>query len=325
MKHIILPDHHEHRLIFYLAMEEFVAHELDEDEAFFIWQVAPTVIFGRNQLMEAEVNVPYCKEHGINLFRRKSGGGCVYSDRGNLMFSYITKGEDIGFIFDRYIRRVALLLQRIGINAQVSGRNDILIDGKKVSGNAFYRTPGKSIVHGTLLFDTDFEQMERSLTPSDDKLKSKGVASVRQHVTNLKEHTSMDIEEFKAYVISKMCDGERCLTDAEIRQIEEIEQTYLDESFFSGCNPSYTIEKFAKIKDAGEIAVQLELRNGVIRNVHLSGDFFLLQDTEPELNRRLHGQPYTREAVEQAMESMKMETYILNLSTADWIDLLMKP
>ena len=170
--------------------------------------------------------MPYCKEHGIQTYRRKSGGGCVYSDKGNLMLSYITKGDSVGFYFDRYIRRVAFMLQKKGVNAQVAGRNDILIDGKKVSGNAFYKIPGKCIIHGTLLFDTDFDSLQQAITPSDNKLKSKGVASVRQHVTNLSEHLDMDIEDFKKYLIDDMCRGEeRTLTAEEVARIEQIEQT----------------------------------------------------------------------------------------------------
>lgn len=325
MKHIKLPDSRERRLIFYLAMEEFVARELDEDEAFFIWQVAPTVIFGRNQLMEAEVNMPYCKEHGIQTYRRKSGGGCVYSDKGNLMLSYITKGDSVGFYFDRYIRRVAFMLQKKGVNAQVAGRNDILIDGKKVSGNAFYKIPGKCIIHGTLLFDTDFDSLQQAITPSDNKLKSKGVASVRQHVTNLSEHLDMDIENFKQYLIDDMCRGEeRTLTADEIARIEQIEQTYLEESFLRGCNPAYTVCKTDKIEAVGEVMANLEVRNGRIRRLSLTGDFFPLYDTDVELNRRLHNVTLEREALQAALRDFNLENYIMNFKTNNFIDLLLK-
>ena len=132
MKHLILPDNDERRLIFYLSMEEFAAREMD-GEAFFLWQVSPTVIFGRNQLMEAEVNVPFCREHGIKMFRRKSGGGCVYSDWGNIMVSYIVKGEDVTATFNTFLQRLASALRDIGVDATVSGRNDIQIGGRKLT------------------------------------------------------------------------------------------------------------------------------------------------------------------------------------------------
>ena len=127
MKHLILPDNDERRLIFYLSMEEFAAREMD-GEAFFLWQVSPTVIFGRNQLMEAEVNVPFCREHGIKMFRRKSGGGCVYSDWGNIMVSYIVKGEDVTATFNTFLQRLASALRGIEIEA------DVMLKGTRVDG-----------------------------------------------------------------------------------------------------------------------------------------------------------------------------------------------
>lgn len=320
MKHIILPDKEDRRLIFYLAMEEFVARELDEPEAFFLWQVAPTVIFGRNQLMEAEVNVGYCRQNGIRMFRRKSGGGCVYSDMGNLMLSYVTKGDNVGFVFDRYLRRVALTLQRAGVSAQVSGRNDIQIDGRKVSGNAFYKLPGKCIVHGTLLFDTNLDHLEQSITPSDSKLKSKGVESVRRHVTNLKEHIGMGIGEFKEFLIADFCDSSRVLTRDEVARIEEIEKTYLDEVFFSGSNPSYSVEKHGKIPDAGELTVSLELRNGIVKRIVLSGDYFQIADPTAELNRRLKNRRLTAADTTEALEGFDLSAYILGITTEALIE-----
>ncbi len=326
MKHIVLPDSRQRRLIFYLAMEEFVANELDEPEAFFLWQVPPTVIFGRNQLMEAEVNVAYCREHDIRLFRRKSGGGCVYSDMGNIMLSYITAGENVPFIFDRYLQRIAFLLRQKGIDAHVSGRNDIMVDGRKVSGNAFLKLPKTCIIHGTMLYDTDFEQMELALTPSSEKLESKGVASVRKHVANLREFTDMGIEELKDYLIHSLCrDEQRMLTNEEVARIEEIEQTYLDEKFFFGKNPAYTVTKKAKTGNAGEIELKIELKNGVIRNLSLGGDFFAIANAEAEINKRLQGRQLDRQAIEAALQGFEAEKHILHLTTTQLVELLLKP
>lgn len=186
MIHIVLDDGKERSLVFYLAMEEYLAR-YTEDEAFFVWQVPPTVIIGRNQVMAAEVNLPYCRAHGIRVFRRKSGGGCVYSDRGNLMVSCVVSGKDVPFLFENYIRRLALCLRRAGLEAEVSGRNDILVSGKKVSGNAFFSIHGRNVMHGTLLFDCNPERLENALTPSGTKLRSKGVSSVRQRVGSLRQ------------------------------------------------------------------------------------------------------------------------------------------
>ena len=139
MIHISLPKSDTRRLSFYLAMEEFVARNINQDEdCFFMWQVEPSVIFGRNQLIENEVNMAYCRENDIKTYRRKSGGGCVYADMSNIMFSYITRSENVSLTFDRYINMVAEMLRGLNVPAEATGRNDIMIEGRKVSGNAFY-------------------------------------------------------------------------------------------------------------------------------------------------------------------------------------------
>lgn len=322
MKHIVLPDNRPRRLVFYLAMEEYVARCLDEKECFFMWQVSPTVIFGRNQVLETEVNLPYCKDNDIAIFRRKSGGGCVYADMGNLMISYIKDGDSVGFIFDSYMRRMAFALQKKGIPAQVSGRNDILIDGRKVSGNAFYQMPGRSIVHGTMLFDSDFGHLEKAITPSDNKLHSKGVASARQRVTNLKEHTSMSIEDFKQYMIATFCDSERMLTDDDVRAIEAIEETYLDKEFIYGKNPRYNYCSDVVHCKAGELSVEVELRRRRIDSITLKGDFFVLRDYTEELNKRLHGKSLDRPAVEEALQNFAFEDYIKDMTTTELINII---
>ena len=253
MKYISLPHNITHRLPFYLAMEEFVARNLDEDECFFMWQVAPTVIFGRNQLIENEVNLDYCRTHGIQTYRRKSGGGCVYADPDNIMFSYVARAQNVNFTFDRYLRLVAFVLRKLGIPAEASGRNDILINGRKVSGNAFYHLPGKSIVHGTMLFNTDMEHLVRAITPSNEKLISKGVESARQRVTNLSEHTDIGIEEFKQFVREQLCESTIQLSEDDVAIIKQIEAEYLTDEFIYGNNPRYTLVKRGKTPTAGEL------------------------------------------------------------------------
>ena len=149
------------RLSFYLAMEEYVARHTDEPDCFFMWQVKPSVIFGRNQVMQNEVNVDYCREHGIEMYRRKSGGGCVYADEGNIMLSYITKEENSQQAFYTFVNMILLVLHKMGITATSTSHNDILVEGKKVSGTACYQVHGHNIVHGTLLYDTNMNHSQR--------------------------------------------------------------------------------------------------------------------------------------------------------------------
>ncbi len=230
MKNVILPDKKERSLAFYLAMEEFVAGRI-EDESFFVWRVAPTVIIGRNQDLEAEVNLDYCSRHGVHIVRRKSGGGCVYSDMGNIMVSYISGRGVVSAVFDRYLSAMTACLCSLGLDAEKSGRNDILVDGRKVSGNAFHQLPDRSIVHGTLLYDTDFEALEEAIRPPVEKLERHGVASVRQRVENLKEFIDpsavASVEALEKYVVEWFCDGEVVLTEDDVKEIEIIEKQYI--------------------------------------------------------------------------------------------------
>lgn len=237
MTNLLLPDNDApRRLVYYLSMEEYAAEHFDD--SFFIWQVDPTVIFGRNQDMNAEVNVPYCEEHGIQMYRRKSGGGCVFADRGNIMISYIRSCSDVSQLFDEYLERLSAFLCSLGLNAGVSGRNDVLVDGRKVSGNAFSLKPnGVGIVHGTLLYDLDFATMSSAITPSRAKLQSKGVHSVEQRVLNLKSllnERNIGLDELKSSIISYFCTDSLLLTQAQEKEISKIEKGYLDPAFING-------------------------------------------------------------------------------------------
>ena len=324
MKYICLPDRVEHRLSFYLAMEEYVARRLDEDECFFMWQVNPTVIFGRNQLIENEVNLEYCREHGIQTYRRKSGGGCVYADKDNIMFSYIVRADNVNFTFDRYLRMVAFVLRKLGVPAEASGRNDILVNGKKISGNAFYHLPGKSIVHGTMLFNTDMEHLVRAITPSNEKLVSKGVESVRQRVTNLSEYVDIDIEAFKQFVREQLCNGEICLSPADVEQIRAIEEEYLTDEFIYGNNPCYTLVRRGKTQMAGELEIRLELKNGVVKKINILGDYFLTGDLDNDLLKPLTGLPYKEEDFRRALSQVKLDAVIRHLDVEEFLTILFK-
>lgn len=232
MTHLTLPTEEKHRLSFYLAMEEYAARQLRlEDDVFFLWQVEPTVIFGRHQVIENEVNLAYCKEHGIQFYRRKSGGGCVYADMSNVMMSYVTRSDEVTTTFTRYMEMVTQMLRELGLPATSTQHNDVLVDGRKVSGNAFYHIPGYSIVHGTMLFDTDMEHMLNAITPPQTKLDKHGVESVRQRITLLRDHTDLTIEAFKTFAIQRLCDKELLLTAEDVRNIGIIEQEYLDPEF----------------------------------------------------------------------------------------------
>ena len=256
MTQILFPTKTEKPLVFYLAAEEYLARTLEEGEYVFFWSVAPTVIFGRNQIMSAEVNLEWCRENGVETVRRRSGGGCVYADRGNLMISCIFPGMDVEYAFGRYLQTMSRVLCKTGLDASVSGRNDIVAGGRKISGNACHTAFGRSIVHGTLMYDVDIDAMSKAITPSVQKLHRKGVASVRQRVGNVRPMLDKvapglfpDIRSLASWLAVALCDGNASLqswmsgpaeetammlTEEDESRISELSGKYLDRSFLFG-------------------------------------------------------------------------------------------
>ena len=232
MQHLLIPGAADRPLVFYLAMEEHVAKTYGE--GFFMWSSAPTVIFGRNQDMEAEVNLEWCRESGVAVFRRKSGGGCVYSDRGNLMLSYISRETNVQAAFEAYLDMLCAALRELGADAVSTSRNDVLVAGRKVSGNACFGTGTGSIVHGTLLYDVDLQAMASAITPSRQKLDRHGIESVRQRVANLKPLLGRPLSELKEVLAGHFTDSELSLGEKDMEAADLISRDYLEESFIKG-------------------------------------------------------------------------------------------
>ena len=226
------------RLVWYLALEEYIAARVKEDTIFF-WIVSPTVIFGRHQVMLNEVNTAFCEAHEIAMYRRKSGGGCVYADRGNLMISYVTNNTHSEAVFQHYLDLLIHALSQAGYPTVKSEHNDVLVNGRKVSGNACYTLPTGTIVHGTLLWNVDFGVLQQAITPTREKLQKHGVESVRQRVVNLSSIPSLQairtVEDMRDYLASCFATETVSLTDEEIRAIDAIEAEYLAPDFIAGC------------------------------------------------------------------------------------------
>lgn len=322
MKHINIGDSHDTRLPFYLAMEEWVARNLPAADYLFSWQVNPTVIFGRNQNIDTEVDLDYCHAKGIEVYRRKSGGGCVYADIHNIMFSYVTPSQHVSTTFSHYTGMIAAMLRSLGLDARVSGRNDITIGNRKVSGNAFYHIPGRSIVHGTMLYDTDLQHMSRAITPSRSKLESKQVKSVEAHITTLSRHLDMSIDEFNRYAISSLTDSEITLSANDIAEIEKLSRQYFNPSWIYGRGGSASIKRSRRIEGVGEFTTSIVLADNAIEDVDLEGDFFLLSDLDSTLLYRMKGIPYTREAISQAISSTDVSQTISGLDNDRFLELL---
>ena len=181
-------------LIWYLDKEHEIAETVQE-ETFFTWIAPPTVIYGHHQIQEQEMDVDFCNQQGIAMVQRQSGGGCVYADRGNVMLSYITPSTHSEQVFASFIERVAAALRRMGYPAVTTQHNDILVDGHKVSGGACQALKNATIVHSTMLYDVDFDVLQRAITPTKEKLAKHAVQSVRQRVMNLKTIQDMGTTE----------------------------------------------------------------------------------------------------------------------------------
>lgn len=332
MKHPVLPGCEQHPLPFYLAMEEWIARYLPPDEYFFAWRVNPTVICGRNQDIEKEVDLPYCHSNGIDVVRRRSGGGCVYADMNNWMFSYITPDEAVSATFERYTSMVAEMLCSLGFEATATGRNDIFIGDRKVAGNAFYHMRGRSIVHGTMLCDFDAERMARAITPSRSKLESKAVQSVPSHITSLKnEGLKMSVEEFGRYAVDYLTDGSDIVLSVEnIAEISAIEQTYYQPSFSFGIQKSHEkapgsheIRRHARVDGAGEFEILITLNSrNEIDDLRITGDFFAIDDVELKLIAAVRRIEYKHEALVGAIAAIMPEKIIRGLDRETLLSLL---
>ena len=330
MKNLVLPYRSFRRLPFYLAMEEWAARTLPDDEYFFAWRVCPTVICGRNQNISEEVDTDYCRRQGIDVVRRKSGGGAVYADLDNYMFSYISPGSDVDTIFHRYTAMIVGMLQSLGIDAEASGRNDILAGNSKIAGNAFYKIGGRSVVHGTMLYSIDVGRMQRAITPSRAKLESKAVVSVPMRVISLKDcGLDIDIEAFGLYAVRHLCgQDEYVLSQSDVQEVETIEQSYYDPLFVNGHprkNLSRTpdIVRKSRIGGVGEFETAVDIdTDGRISALGIWGDFFPIGDIHEGIISRLIGVDYSRDSIAGAVDRIDTGSIIKGLTKENLLNLL---
>lgn len=331
MKLVRVPDKTARPLAFWLAMEEWIAANMPADsgeEYFFVWQPAgKTVIIGRHQMLEREVNVDFCHGNGIDIVRRKSGGGAVYSDGNNLMMSYITARKNaVENTFSHYTSMVVKSLKALGLDASDNSRNDIMISGLKVSGNSYYRAAkGISIVHGTMLWGFDGEMMSKALTPSAAKLKSHGVESVRSRVTSVSEHLpGLDIDRFREHLISTIPDGGESiyLTDRQVDEIERISREVYTRTWLEGKSPAGELETSGRVNGVGQMSVFLKIVNGEIKDADLRGDFLETADASAALKTALKGRKFSRDKIAGAVDEINLPALIPNLTREGFVNLI---
>ncbi|MBC1758570.1 lipoate--protein ligase [Listeria ivanovii] len=311
------------------AMEEYALRFLDENETYFMfYRMKPTIIVGKNQNTLEEINQTFVEQHDVDVLRRLSGGGAVYNDEGNLSFSMITKDDGNSFQnFARFTEPVIHALQNLGMNAKLSGRNDIEIDGKKISGNAQFATKGRLYSHGTLLFDVDLSILESALKVDPEKYLSKGVKSVRSRVTTIREHLTkdMDIQTFKQVLLEsifKTTDIPRYkFTETDKMGIEKLRiERYRNWDWTYGKSPKASMKRKKRFP-AGTIEFQLELNKGQIKEAIIYGDFFGTEDVT-ELADRMIGCRYDRESIRKILQSIDAKDYFGHIEKEAIVDML---
>ncbi len=316
-----------------LAIEEYALKNLDINETYLLFYInEPSIIIGKNQNTVEEINTDYVDKNGIHVVRRLSGGGAVYHDLGNLSFSFITKDDGDSFHdFAKFTEPVTQALQKLGVGAELSGRNDIVVDGRKISGNAQFTTRGRMFSHGTLMLDSEIENVVSALNVKTEKIKSKGIKSIRSRVANISEflEEKITMDEFKDLILRYIFDVEDVkdvpqyrLTEKDWEGIHHLaDERYKNWDWNYGKSPKFNIQHTKRIEGAGSYDIRLDVAKGYIRNAKIYGDFFGVGDIS-EIEEALIGARYEREALAEALEGKDISYYLGKIDRTDFLDMI---
>lgn len=311
-----------------MAFDEYCLESLPIDEpVFFLWQNRPAVIMGYNQEVNTEVNLDYLKEKGIDLVRRVTGGGAVYHDLENLNYTIVGRSEDLERDYPQYAALMMKALQALGVPATLSGRNDILVDGKKVSGFAKRVCKNRLMVHGTLMYNVDVDVLTHVLNPSTTKLQSKGIASVRSRVTNLCNYLPelSDIQAFKnrleEILSNNYSDAEYKLSETDLAHIQQL----TDEKFATwewnyGRSPKATLVHSARLA-CGTVEIHLTLAENRIASCRFGGDF-LGNLPASDVEKALTGIPYEINEIRKCLSKLEISRYFDRVSADNLLEMM---
>lgn len=319
-----------------LAIETFLLQEMAIDEPILLFYInEPSIIIGRNQNTIEEINKEYVDENGIHVVRRFSGGGAVYHDEGNLNFSFIMPDDGNSFRdFEKVTKPIIQALHDMGVEgAQLKGRNDLVINDMKFSGNAMYATNGRMFAHGTIMFDSDVNEVVNSLKVRKDKIESKGIKSIRSRVTNIKpflpkENQEMTTEEFSQEILLKIFGVDSVeaiktytLTDNDWEKVKVIsEKYYANWDWNYGKSPAFDIERRKRFP-IGSIEVRLNVAEGKITDAKIYGDFFGLGEVK-DVEDALVGTKYEKNALKEVIDAIDVKKYFGNIETNDLFELI---
>jgi lipoate---protein ligase len=313
---------------FNLAAEEYLLKNVHQ-EVFMLWRNNNAIIVGKHQNTLAEINHDYVKEKNITVIRRLSGGGAVFHDLGNLNFTFIMNGEGERLIdFRKYTQPILEVMQKLDIPARFEGRNDLTIEGKKFSGNAEHVHKSRVLHHGTLLFSSVMNDLAGALNAKPEKFQDKGVKSVRSRVTNITEHLKhpMDVMAFAGMIMEHIRESygdavDYALSDADLEGIHKLKKEKYDTWAWNfGYSPRYNFNQSLKTS-GGTIDVSLDVQQGIIGDIHFSGDFFNKRDLG-EIRGLLIGQPHSYEVVSQLLSQLSIEDYFIGTTHDEVLKLL---